>query len=210
MNLIKLSVLAVLLCVFSISIQAQHVKPKFKKLIYVPYNVDLLGKDTIHYIGEYLEINENGQAHYTIKYGGNIAEARDTTYQLPDTLITKLNKMFNDKSKLDSYRVTDRLSNGFTYKGRLTFISFIDLKENIHFYIDVEPYMNKGFNAALNATIHRASNITYKNIILDTKELFSQIMKTQQSCKYCAKIEEIPKNPPTVQHLEIASPPTSH
>jgi hypothetical protein len=210
MNLIKFVVIPIFLFVFSITIQAQNVKPKFKKLIYVPYNVDLSGKDTIHYIGEYLEINENGQAHYTVIYGGNIAEARDTTYQLPDTLITKLNKIFNDKSKLDSYRVTDRLSNGLTYKGRLIFISFTDLKENIHFYIDIKPYMNKGFNATLDATIHRASNITYKNIILDTKELFSQIMKAQESCKYCSKIENLSKNPPKVQHLEIASPPTSH
>jgi hypothetical protein len=210
MKLIKFVVIPIFLFVFSTTIQAQNVKPKFKKLIYVPYNVDLSGKDTIHYIGEYLEINENGQAHYTVIYGGNVAEARDTTYQLPDTLITKLNKIFNGNSKLDSYRIADRQSNGFIYKGRLIFISLTDLKENTHSYIDVKPYMNQEFNAALNATIHRASNITYKNIILDTKVLFSQIMKTQESCKYCAKIEDLSKNPPTVQHLEIASPPARH
>ena len=210
MNLIRFVAISILLCAFSITIQAQQVKPKFKKLIYVPYYVDLSGKDTIHYIGEYLEINENGQAHYTIIYGGKVAEARDTTYQLPDTLITKLNKIFNGKSKLDSYRVADRLSNGFIYQGRLIFITLTDLKENTHSYIDVKPYMNQEFNAALDATIHRASNITYKNIILDTKELFSQIMKTQESCKYCAKIEDLSKNPPTVRHLQFASPPASH
>ena len=205
MNNLKFFLLTIFLLLFGLA-NAQNVKPEFKKLVYVPYYLFLSGKDTVHYIKEYLEINENGQAHYTTIYGHHVAKARDTTYQLPDTSIAKLNTIFNAKSNLESYRIADKQPNGFIYKGQLIFISFTDLKGNTHNYIDIKPYMSNEFNAALNAIIHRAINTTYKDIILDDKALLSQIIKTQEACKYCTKIEQPSNDPPTVQHLEIANP----
>ena len=209
MNLIKLSLVLTFFSVVSFSVQAQNVKPKFKKLIYVPYYLQLSGKDTVHYIGEYLEINENGQAHYIIAFTSR-PEVRDTVYQLPDTLIEKLNKIFNEKSKLDSYRIAEKQPNGFIYKGRLIFLSFIDLNDKPHYYIDVKPYMSPEFNMVLDAIIHRARHVTYEDMRLDTKELLNQIIKIQAECKYCSKIEDLSKTPPTVQRLDIADPHHKH
>jgi len=210
MNLIKLFLILAFFCVVSFSAQAQNVKPEFKKLIYVPYFLQLSGKDTVHYIGEHLEINGDGQAHYTRIYGNHVAEARDSTYQLPDTLVTKLNKIFNGKSNLESYRIADRLPNGYVYKGQLIYISFTDMRGKVHQYIDVKPYMSKEFNATLAATIRIAKNITRKDIVLDDKALVDEIIKTQEDCKYCSKIEQPSNEPPSVQHLEIANPQNKH
>ena len=209
MKLIKSFLLAICLFAFSFA-NAQHVKPTFKKLVYVPYFLRLSGKDTAHFIQDRLEVDENGQAHYTIIYYTHPRHTYDTTYQLPDTLTAKLNKIFNARSNLESYRISDKQSNGFTYKGQLIFISFTDLKGKTHNYIDAWPYMSKDFNVTLKSAIHRARNSTDKDFILDDKAFVSLIIKTQEACKYCEKIEEPSHDPPTVQHLEVADPGVKH
>jgi len=165
MNKIKLF-LAFVIAGTSASAYAQQVKPTIKKIIYVPYFLQLSGKDTVHFIRDRLEVNENGYAHYTITYYTRPRSTYDTTYQLPDTLIARLNKIFNVKSDLESFRISDKQPNGFAYKGELIFISFMDLIGKTHSYIDAWPYMSKEFNAALKASIYRARISTDKDFVL--------------------------------------------
>jgi len=209
MDRIKILLLVVTAFVVSAS-QAQQVKPKFKKLLYVPYYLSLSGKDTVHFIQDRLEVNEQGMGHYTITYYTHPHHTYDTTYQLADTLVAKLNKIFNEKSDLESYRKSDKQDNGFAYKGQLIFISFTDLKGKTHNYIDVRPYMMQEFNAVLKAAIQRARITTEKEFVFDDKVLLSQIIKTQEACSYCEKIEQPSNDPPTVQHLQLADPAIKH
>ena len=125
-------------------------------------------------------------------------------------MIGKLNKIFNSKSNLESYRISDKQPNGFAYKGQLIFISFIDPKGKIHNYIDAWPYMSNEFNTVLKAAIHRARITTEKEFVFDDKVLLSQIINAQEACNYCEKIGEPSKEPPTVQHLQVADPGVKH
>jgi hypothetical protein len=205
----NLFLFAIVLFAFE-KVDAQQIKPKFKKLAYVPYYIGLSGKDTVIVIRDYLEINEKGLAHYTVIYGSHVPSARDTTYQLPDTSIAKLNKVFDGNSNLESYRIANKLPNGMVYGGQLKFISFTDYNNVTHCFIDVKPYMSRYFNTMLDEIIHRASNVINKDISLQDKARTNQIIECQSACKYCAKIVDpstLP--PPTVKELMLAPRPSN-
>ncbi len=188
------------------TVNAQQIKPKFKKLQCATYTTDLSGKDTIVICTEYIEINEIGQANYKSKIGRRVDLFMDTTYQLTDTLIAKLNKIFDGNSKLYSYMIADKLPNGTHYGGPLKFIRFTDNNGITQNFIDVRPLMSRNFTVLLDEIVHRPKTILHKTEPIQNKSLEDQIIKCQNSCGYTPKVEQ----PPTVIRIIKADPVINH
>src|SRR5690349_9785942 len=102
MNLIKLSLLtAVSIGLISFSVQAQNVKPKFKKFLMVSYTSYEKGSEKLIRIENIREIDSAGvlhavnnlyeKDHDTLSLSGKML---DTSYRVPDRVIQSLNKVF--------------------------------------------------------------------------------------------------------------------
>jgi hypothetical protein len=181
MNLIKLFIIAMLLCASSISMQAQQVKPKFKKILYTDFYLNKSDKNHTLNLINYLEIDENGKARFKLKNNPGIL---DTTYQLNDTLIVRLNKVFNGDIKLKSFMVKDKYPEGTYYMGSLHFIKFVDYKNLTHNFIVVPPFMDQNFNELLEDILFRPSDKAYQDQIFQDKTLESQIVKCLNTSQY--------------------------
>ncbi|WCT10178.1 hypothetical protein [Mucilaginibacter jinjuensis] len=172
---------------FKTTADAQEiVKPTFKYLSHITYSVTLNEKVEIRDI---VEINEKGQLHLRSKYYNGVA---DTTYQLSNNTIKKLNEIFNGNTPLNSYMTTKKLQNGHHFAGPLEYLDYIDQQNKSHQIIIVEPFMESRFNEALDnlAILPSKGNTNLKEVKDPTLE--DQILKTHKAASYIPKIEEPP------------------
>jgi hypothetical protein len=181
MNLIKISVLAAFLCVFSTSIQAQSAKPKFKHFTYVDYYLDNSGKNQAFNIIKYLEINEAGLVHLKLKNNLGIL---DTMYRLPDTSIIRMNNIFDGNKQLKSLMIRDRYPEGTHYAGSLHFLKYTDYKNISHNFTMVPPFMDQNFNDLLEDITFRPTDKAYKAESLQNKITENEIAKCLNASKY--------------------------
>jgi hypothetical protein len=135
MNLVKIFITSFFLVVCSIA-NAQKVKPQFKKLTDIIYEIDSTGNTKKIIIKDYFEIDSNGRAHLKSVYYNGIA---DTTYRLSDTSISRLNKIFNGSKSLKSYMMTNKLPAGDHFYGPLEFVSYTSINNTMDNIIVVTP-----------------------------------------------------------------------
>jgi hypothetical protein len=190
MNKIKLLLLVVYPLFASFGI-AQSVKPAFKKFVYVTYEPSPSGKSIV--IDYLLEVDEFGTVHYKSKYDDGIG---DTTYKMPDSLITELNKIANGKRKLKSYMTINKLPDGEHFAGPLEFMSLTADNGISDNFIVVMPFMTQDFIEIMDKVSYlRFPRLIQKGKTMATKTLMAKIINYQNASKYIPKIEE----PPTVQ-----------
>jgi hypothetical protein len=204
MNLIKLFFIVTSLSFFGVA-NAQNVKPKFKKLIFIGYYANTMSEHGPHIIDYTIQFNENDSVHYTANNFGrnNVYGMSDTTYTIPDTLMKELNKIFNGKKALRSHMITDKLPNGdTTYAGHIYFITYTSGQNTSDSFIAVQPFLDKELSGLVDkiTSIQRARAIIRRKIYKDSS-LEARILDYQKTCKY---IPHVP--PPTVKSLTVASP----
>src|ERR1700744_1971898 len=86
----------------------QNVKPEFKKFVYVTYRASNIGNKVIVRPEVEMEVNRDGvMRRYFNFYFDNSANLSfngglggDTTYQVPDSIVSKLNQIFENKIDL--------------------------------------------------------------------------------------------------------------
>jgi len=209
MNLIKLSAVAVILSAFSISAQAQNVKPKFKKFLYVTYGFSesYSGSKIIIAIEDFVEFNADGTLHYVSNRSRhNVFGLTDTTYKIPDSLMIAFNKVFNGKKKLKSYVVADTLKTRDESDWRVYFVDYTANNNTSDNFLVIKQFLDKDIAALLDKILDLPhSNVIQKHKFYHNSSIEAQIIEYQKACK-C-----IPgSSPPTIKQLEIASPPTNH
>jgi hypothetical protein len=183
---------------------AQQVKPKFKELKLITYTIEGLGAGQYVVITHILEIDKNGLAHKLDNFylDGYI---KDTTYQIPDTLIVRLNKIFNGDLPLERHRITDRMPG--EYEGPPEFISYQAVNKITDNFGFIDSYIDKELNDVVWDMSKpwpqkRQIGKTYHN-----KELEAVILKYHLACKY---LPQKTHEPPRVSSLEIADPGVKH
>jgi hypothetical protein len=175
-------IFSLILLSVSCAVVAQNVKPGFKQFLLVTYRPNDPVNPGKMKIEKSLEINGKGHAELKLNYTEGIA---DTTYQLSETLITRLNKIFNGKQELKSYMIKDRFPEGTTFRGALLYLSYTDDKDVIHNFIVVPPFMSQEFNDLLDQVTLTPENVIYtKNITIPFKSLGSRIITCEKNSKY--------------------------
>jgi hypothetical protein len=205
MNLIRLFLIVAFFSVFSFSVQAQNVKPKYKKIILVTYRPSGTGSREFIRIESYAEINENGIVHdvYNVfeDYYGDLTfkgYMGDTTYKIPDSLVTILNKVFNGSKKLKQHNINSKTDPIEHFAGPFEFLSYSTANANDNLVIVTQEFLDQELNGALDklfrlpfASIHVQGKV-YRN-----KSLEARILLYHKACKCAPVIEE----PPTVKEL---------
>nr|WP_294943434.1 hypothetical protein [uncultured Mucilaginibacter sp.] len=171
---------------------AQKVKPLFSAITDVIYETNSQNKAVIKNI---VEVNSQGVVHYRSVWYNGIA---DTTYQLQDTTINKLNKFFNGTKPLTGYMLTDKLKPGHHFGGDLEYVSYTDTRNKTDSFILVTPFLIPALNDVLGEIDIMPSKIAYKGKAITNPPLSKQIKITESRCSYIPKIEE----PPTVMELK--------
>ena len=178
--------------VFCSVANAQKVKPLFNTITDVVYRTDSKNNPVIENI---VEVNAKGVVHYRSVWYNGIA---DTTYQLQDTSITKLNKFFNGAKPLTGYMLTDKMNPGHHFAGPLEYVSYTGNGNKTDSFILVAPFVIPALNDVLREINIMPSKIAYKGKTITNLTLSKQIKITEARCSYIPKIEE----PPEVMELK--------
>ncbi|MES2275382.1 MAG: hypothetical protein V4592_05130 [Bacteroidota bacterium] len=188
MNLYR-PIIAFLLLFSTTTLSAQNQSLLFKKLTLITYEVSGSGKNKKISITDQLEIN-NGTVHHITKIYKGIA---DTIYLLPDSMIARLNSVFNGKRQLKSYLKIKKLPPGH-FGGQPYFLSYTDQKNIIQNFIVVDIYMNQEFYSAFNLLSYLpfAGNAKYKTNSIKNALMESKVLKYHNACTYLPDMEEPP------------------
>jgi hypothetical protein len=202
----RISTLIVSLLAFSVtfSTTAQQVKPKFKELKLIEYTIEGLGKGQYVVITNILEIDKNGHAHDLANFylDGYI---KDTTYQVADTLMVKLNKIFNGDMQLEKHRKIDRLPG--KYEGPPMFITYQAANNTIDSFGFIDNYIDQGLHNTVWSMSKPWPNKKQTGKTYHNRQLEALILKYHLACKYLPqKTDELPR----VKSLEIAAPDVKH
>jgi hypothetical protein len=141
----KVFLLTALLAIASGLLAQTKISPKFKHITYVTYGRNVFNRAEAFSIKDLLEIDETGLAHFKSQYYNGVA---DTTYQLSNEAIRKLNIIFNGKDKLKTNIVRTQMEEGSHFGGSYDYVSYIDKAGNKDELIVVMPFMKDEFNAA--------------------------------------------------------------
>jgi hypothetical protein len=213
MNLIRLSFIAVILCAFSISTQAQSVKPAFKKFVYVTYLASSIGNKKTIRPEVIMELNSEGFIHRFFNiYFDNSANLSfykailggDTTYRVSDSLISKLNKIFEEKTNLIQPKEFRKSHKREDYHGPYMFISLTDNNGGIHNLIIADLFdINIEFrNILINFLYERSKMNRGNEPLVRDGELEVTILKYHSTCKNLPQLKFI--------NLEVKDPLIRH
>ena len=185
----KLFLLTALLAIASSLLAQTKITPKFKHIIYATYGRSVFNRAEAFSIKDLLEIDEAGVAHFKSQYYNGVA---DTTYQLSNEAIRKLNIIFNGEAKLKTNIVRTQMEEGSHFGGSYDYVSYIAKAGNKDELIVVTPFMKDEFNAAFDrlAKLPKKANKKVKSI--NDPVLKAQILKCQEAATYLHKIEEPP------------------
>lgn len=136
-----------------------------------------------------VDIDENAQIKFKSKYYNGVA---DTTYQLSNNIIKKLNNIFNGSNSLNSYMVTNKLRSGSHFAGPLQYLKYVDGHNKTFEFIIVFPFMAERFNEALRNLVILPTKANRDIKEIDDSKLEGRIFKTQKASMYIPKIEEPP------------------
>jgi len=185
------------------SLSAQTVKPSFKKLILAEYKVDTIkGRQEIS-ITRQLEINENGQLHIkaVYSYDNNIV---DSTYQLPDAELIKLNHILERGFPMKTYMVTQKEPPGAAFGGSLVYITCTHINGETENFIWVFPFMDTNFNEAFAFRLKWPHKMTASGKKIIDPPLEADILKMHNACTYLPRMDD--RHPPTIRELKVADP----
>lgn len=212
MNLIKLSLSLVFFSVVSFSVQAQNVKPAFKKFVFVTYRASDVGNKKVIRPEAIIKVGSDGIMHrISNTYFDNSANlsftgilVADTTYQVPDSLMSKLNRVFEDKSNLVQPTEFRKLHKKQSYYGPYMFISFIDNDRSTHNLIIADLFdRNIEFRNILIKFLYEHSKMNRGNEpVMRDKQLEATILKYHDECKNLPQLQ--------FENLEIADPLIKH
>jgi len=164
---------------------AQQIQPLFKNLTFAIYDCYGPGDKGVVRIETLKEIGPNGVLHYHYYHGA------DTTYKLPEALISRLNKIFNGEKQLENHRLTDKVPG--MYYGPLLFISYTTNKDTSDNFVVVDGYCDKALNDVIGDLIRlpapklKGRGGAYQNELLE-----SEIRKLHMACKYITKNDDHP------------------
>ena len=212
MNLIKLLPIAIFFSVVSFSVQAQNVKPEFKKFVFVTYRASDIGNKKVLRPETIMEVNGEGTMHrFSNTYFDNSANlsftgvlVADTTYQVPDSLISKLNKVSEDKTNLIQPTEFRKSHKKQDYHGPYMFISLSDNNGGIHNLIIADLFdINIEFRKILIKFLYERSKMNRGNEpIIRDQQLEATILKYHGNCKNLPQLQFI--------NLEVADPLIKH
>ncbi|TSD64831.1 hypothetical protein FFF34_013095 [Inquilinus sp. KBS0705] len=167
------------------TVNAQQVIAKFRSLTYVTY--EIAGKKAV--IKDIVEISEDGKARCRSVWYNGIA---DTTYQLTESKLKQLNRVFNGAKPLKSFMESTKLPENEHFAGPLEYVVYTNnLGGEDHLTI-VSPFMNNEFNEALEYLGINPSKIKYKGKTIINPGLARQILSSEKQATYIPKIEEQP------------------
>lgn len=195
-----LIVLFVILLFWGFRGRAQQSKPVFKKITYVYYRFNKIGRKNSVLIEHWLEVNATGMLH--IASNSNDGEhytglGTDTSFLLPDTTINELNKIFNGRRKLSSYRNTGRQPDPGFFAGPLIFLSYTTKNNVTDELILVDGLFDKNLEKVLNDFWVLPHAKLIHHVVITNKALESRIAKYQNAADYLPEI----KSPPTKKNL---------
>jgi hypothetical protein len=210
MNLIKLSLIAVFFNVVSFSAQAQNVKPKFKKFVYVTYRTSDTGNKKTIRPEVIMELNSEGILHrfFNIYFDNsanlslnNAILGGDTIYRVSDSLISKLNKVFEYKPNLVQPTEFRNQHKKQEYYGPYMFISFTDSNGSNHNLVIADLFdVNVEFRKILVNFLHERSKMNRGNEpLVRDGELEETILKYHSNCKNLPQLKFI-------NNLEVKDP----
>ncbi|MBS1502850.1 MAG: hypothetical protein JST32_12360 [Bacteroidetes bacterium] len=130
---------------------------------------------------------------------------KDTTYQVPDTLMVRLNKMFNGNASLERRRRTDRIPG--QYSGPPMFISYQAANGAIDNFGFIDNYIDSELHDAVWSMSKPWPNTKQIGKTYHNKQLEELILKYHLACKYLPQKTD---EPPRVRSLIIASPSVKH
>jgi len=205
MNLIKLSLILAFFCLVSFSVQAQNVKPKFKKLQFIVYYPDNRTDNKYVWITSLLEIDQQGLLHHLSNfYLDNFV--KDTTYHAPDSLIVKVNDLLNNGKNLESHRIFNKMPRPLS--GPLVFINYTNENNKSDKIIFVDGFVDKDLEKLVINLRHIALPQTKQvGKVYRNKPLEALIFKYHLACKYIPKSND---EAPKVNKLEVADPSVKH
>jgi hypothetical protein len=173
-------------------------KPLFKKLVAISYEIHGSGKTKKIIVTDYTEINGDRVHVKTVTYRGII----DTSYVLPDTMIVRLNEVFNGKDELKSHIKVKRIKG---FGGDESFISYTDDKNNLHNFIAVDIYMDNKLSIAYDMLnrLPFGGKVIYKGKSVKNTQMEAAILKYHNECTYLP-----PPDPGPPTEKELSGPPT--
>jgi hypothetical protein len=196
----------------SCTVAAQNVKPEFKKFVYVTYRASSIDNKKIIRPEAIMEVNSDGIMHRFFNiYFDNSANLSfrgmlggDTTYQVADSLISKLNKIFKDKSNLVQPREFKKSNKSGDYYGPYMFIQFTDNNGSTYELIIADLFdRNIEFRTILIKFLRERSNMNRGNeTIVRDQQLEATILKFHINCKSLPQLQ--------FRNLEIADPLIKH
>jgi hypothetical protein len=196
MNLIKFSLITVLFSVIYFSVQAQNVKPKFKKFQFIVYNPDKATSNKSLWITDLQEVNQRGEVYHLSNFYLDNFMA-DTIYNAPDSLILKLNDLLTEGKRLESHRTLNKMPRKFS--GPLIFINYTTENNKTDNIIFVDGYVDKELEKLVINLRHKPLPKTKQmGKVYRNKPLESLIFKYHLACKYIPKSNE---EPPAVKEL---------
>jgi|GEM_PF-1000758 len=213
MNLIKQSLLIAFIDLVSFSVQAQNVKPAFKKFVYVTYSASSISNKKTIRPEVIMELNSEGIMHRFFNiYFDNSANLSfygailggDTTYRVSDSLISKLNKIFEKKTNLIQPTEFRKSHKKEDYHGPYMFISFTDNNGGIHNLIIADLFdINIEFrNILINFLYERSKMNRGNEPLVRDGELEVTILKYHSTCKNLPQLKFI--------NLEVKDPLIKH
>jgi hypothetical protein len=214
MNLIKLSLITAFFSVVAFSVKAQNVKLKYKKIILVTYRSSGKGSREFIRIESYKEINANGVVHdvYNVfdNYYGDLTfkgYMGDTTYKVPDSLVSILNSLFNGRKKLKEHSLNNKTSTIKHFAGPFEFLNYSTENHDDNLVIVTQEFLDQELNDVLDKLFRLPfTGIHIQGKVYRNKALEAKILSYHKACKCAPVIEE----PPTVMELEAPVPSVKH
>ncbi|MBS1530679.1 MAG: hypothetical protein JSU01_10250 [Bacteroidetes bacterium] len=204
MNKIKIFLVLITLLTSVLVTNAQLVKPKFKELKLMTYIIEGLGTGQNVVITHMLKIDKNGLAHSLDNFylDGYI---KDTTYQVPDTLMVKLNEIFNGGAPLERRRKIDRMPS--QYEGPPMFITYQAANGAVDNFGFIDNHIDNELHNAVWSMSKPWPKIRQIGKTYHNKQLEALILKYHLACKF---LPQKTHEPPRVRSLELADPGVKH
>jgi hypothetical protein len=196
----------------SYNVTAQDVKPEFKKFVYATYRASGIGNKKVIRPEVIMEVNSEGVMHRffnfyfdnsaNLSFNGGLAG--DTTYQVPDSLISKLNEVFDNKPNLVQQTEFRKLHQKQNYYGPYIFISFTDNNGVTHNLILADLFdTNIEFRGILIKFLRDRSHMNRDHApVVRDQPLEATILKCHNNCKNLPQLK--------FENFEVADPGVKH
>lgn len=186
----KIILLYLLVVSFITFTKAQpRVKPLFQHLVFITYQVEVSdGKQKV-IIKEMADVDTVGRVHLRVKLFKGVA---DTTFQLNNEGINKINGICNGQKRLSSYKKMDKLRDGVSFGGEPQYVYYIDGKGNNDELNFISPIMEPKFNNAFGGLTFIPDRVNTKLKYINAPTFETRVIVTYNTAAFLSNLEAPP------------------